>query len=87
MTSDAAAISDLANANGSPFQLAVSDTAANVEAGLKAIESDLSHIASVTLTSGTVSTSVSLFDLDHGALDVIAGGFEIPKLDSPIAAG
>ena len=85
MTSDATALGKLANSNASAYQLAVSDTATHVEGGLATIESDLSHIASVTLTSGTVSVSVSKFDADRGALDKIVGGFAIS--DTAVAIG
>ena len=52
MTSDATAIGKLKNANATPYQLAISDTAANVLAGLATLETNVAHIASITASGG-----------------------------------
>ena len=52
LTSDATAIGKLKNANATPYQLAIIDTAANVMAGLTTLETDVAHIASIAATGG-----------------------------------
>ena len=59
LTSDATAIGKLANANATPYQLAITDTAGHVAAGLATLETDVAHIASITATGGPVSVSVA----------------------------
>ena len=86
LTSDATAVGKLANASGTPYQLAISDTAANVQADLATLEADVAHIASVTLTSGTVVVSVSTFTADQGVLNKIGGGFYISDSAANISA-
>ena len=86
LTSDATAVGKLANASGTPYQLAISDTAANVQADLAILEADVAHIASVTLTSGTVVVSVSTFTADQGVLNKIGGGFYISDSAANISA-
>ena len=86
LTSDATAIGKLANASGTPYQLAISDTAANVQADLASLEADVAHIASITLTSGTVVVSISTFTADQGALNKIGGGFYISDSAANISA-
>ena len=86
LSSDATAIGKLANASGTPYQLAISDTAANVQADLATLEADVAHIASVTLTSGTVVVSVSTFTADQGVLNKIGGGFYISDSAANISA-
>ena len=56
---------------------AISDTAANVQAGLAALQGDASPITSITATGGVVSVGVGKFIPDQAALDKIAGGFAI----------
>jgi hypothetical protein len=56
----------------------VGDTAANVTAALATLESDVGHIASISVRSGgpvTVSATTGL--ADQAALDKIVGGFTI----------
>jgi hypothetical protein len=86
LTSDATAIGKLANANGAPYQLAISGAAANVQADLANLQADVAHIASITLTSGTVAVSISTFTADQGALDKIIGGFAISDTAANISA-
>ena len=48
LTSDAAAISKLQDANATPYLLAVTDTAADIAAALDSLNG--SHIASITIS-------------------------------------
>ena len=56
---------------------AVSDTAANVYSNLSGLESDYSHITSITATGGQVVVGNGLFVADEAALNLIVGGFAI----------
>ena len=65
LTSDAAAISKLANANATPYQLAVTDTAADITAALNSL--DGSNIASITISdNGAIGVSVAAADERRG---------------------
>jgi hypothetical protein len=86
LTSDATAIGKLANAGGGAYQLAISDTAANVQGDLANLEADAAHIASIALTSGTIVVFVSTFTADQGALDKISGGFTVSDSAANISA-
>jgi hypothetical protein len=86
LTSDATAIGKLANAGGGAYQLAISDTAANVQGDLASLEADVAHIAAITTTSGTVVVSVSTFAADQGALNKIGGGFGVSDSAANISA-
>ena len=77
LTSDATAIGKLQNANSSPVLLAVSDSAADIEAGLSTLVQQTSKIASITASGGPVVVSVATFLADQQTLDKIAGGFDI----------
>jgi hypothetical protein len=77
LTSDATTIAELRNANGSAYQLAISDTAANVQNGIATLVADASHIGSITATGGPASFSTALFAADKPTLDKIVGGFGI----------
>ena len=58
LTSDAAAIGKLANANATPYQLAVTDTAADIAPALNSL--DGSDIASITISDdGAIGVSVA----------------------------
>ena len=84
---DAAAIGRLANANGSAYQLAVADTAANVTKDLSTLEADAAHLASIEASGGVVTVSVATCDADRAALDMISGGFAISDTAKNISAG
>ena len=86
ISSDATALSKTANQNGNPYQLAVTDTAANVAAALSALEADVAHISSISLSSGTVTVSVATWQTDQSALDKIIGGFTISDTAADISA-
>ena len=77
LSSDATTIAKLADANGTPYQLAISDTAANVTAALATLPADVGHIASVTSTSGIVTVSEATWAADRTILDKVVGGFAI----------
>ncbi len=87
LTSDATAISKLANQNATPYQLAVTDTASNVTVALSALESDAAQIASINVSGGPVVVSVATYLADKSALDKIVGGFAISDTASDIAGG
>jgi hypothetical protein len=71
LTSDAAAISKLANQNGAPGQLAISDTAADITAALDSL--DGSNIASITISdNGAVGASVAQLTSDAAAISKLA---------------
>ncbi len=59
------------------FQVAVVDTAANVQAGLASLTAEASHITSITATGGLVSVSLATFTADKAALAKIVGGFAV----------
>jgi autotransporter passenger strand-loop-strand repeat protein len=77
LTTDATTIAELLNADGSPFHLAVSDTANNIQNGLATLVADTSHISSITATGGLARFSTALFAADKTTLDKIVGGFGI----------
>jgi hypothetical protein len=54
LTSDATAISKLANANAKPYQLAITDSLPNIVGDLSALDAN-SHVASLTATSGSAT--------------------------------
>jgi hypothetical protein len=56
LSSDATAISKLANANGSPYQLAVTDSLPNIVGDLSALNGN-SHVSSLDATSGAATMS------------------------------
>ena len=76
LTSDAATIDELRNANGSAYQLAISDTAANVQNGIATLAAN-THIGSITASGGPASFSTAIFAADKPTLDKIVGGFGI----------
>ena len=76
LTSDAATIAELRNANGSAYQLAISDTAANVQNGIATLAAN-THIGSITASGGPASFSTAIFAADKATLDKIVGGFGI----------
>ncbi|MGO9954840.1 MAG: beta strand repeat-containing protein, partial [Solirubrobacteraceae bacterium] len=85
LTSDATAISKLENANSSPVLLAVDDTAADIENGLKTLVADTGEIASITASDAPVVVSVATFLADQPALDKIVGGFAISDTAADVA--
>ena len=77
LTSDAAAIGKLANANATPYQLAVSDTAADITAGLNGL--DGSNIASITISdNGAIGVSVAELTSDATAIGKLANANATP---------
>jgi hypothetical protein len=57
--------------------LAVSDTPADIEAGLSTLVADTGEIASIAASNGPVVVSTSTFLADQPTLDKIVGGFAI----------
>ena len=86
LTSDAAAIGKLENANSSTVLLAISDTAADLEAGLSTLVADIGEIASITAFGGPVAVSATTFLADQPTLEEIVGGFAISDAASNISA-
>ncbi len=86
LTSDAAALGKLVNANGTPYQLAITDSAANVLVGLATLETNVANIASITATVGPLVVSASTFAADQAALDKFAGGFDVSDTAAHVAA-
>ena len=77
LTSDTAAIGKLANANAIPYQLAVSDTAADITAGLNGLNG--SHIASITISdNGAIGVSVAQLTSDAAAISKLANANATP---------
>ena len=71
LTTDAAAIGKLFNQNGAPCQLAISDTAADITAGLNGLNG--SHIASITISdNGAIGVSVAQLTSDAAAISKLA---------------
>jgi hypothetical protein len=64
----------------------ISDTAANVQANLGALNADAAHIAGTTTTGGTVSVSAATFLADAAALNDIAGGFDLSDTSANVKA-
>ena len=87
LTTDAAAIGKLQNVNSSPVRLAISDTAAAVEAGLPTLVAATGEIASITESDGPVAFSTSTFLADQSTLDKIVGGFGISDTAFDVAQG
>jgi hypothetical protein len=74
LTTNATAIGKLQNANLSPVLLAITDTTANIHAGLSTLVAHAGEIASITASDGPIDFSVATFLADQSALDKIVGG-------------
>ncbi len=66
--------------------LDISDTGADVAAGLSALEAYASHIHAISLTSGVVDVDASQFGEYETALNLVSGGFELSDLAANIAS-
>ncbi|RBP18412.1 hypothetical protein DFR50_101360, partial [Roseiarcus fermentans] len=77
LSSDATAIGKLANQNGTPYQLAIADTATNITAALATLEADVGHIASIAASPGPVTVSEATWAADQTVLDKTVGGFAV----------
>ena len=79
LTTDATAIGDLGNKNGSPMLLAINDTAGAVQTALSTLVADRGEIGSITITGPNypVVVSAATFLADRSTLDKIAGGFDV----------
>ncbi|HZZ62277.1 MAG TPA: hypothetical protein VFE63_14075 [Roseiarcus sp.] len=77
LTSDATAISKLQNANATPCQLAMTDTAADITAGLDGL--DGSNIASITISdNGAIGVSVAQLTSDATAISKLQNADATP---------
>jgi hypothetical protein len=84
LTSDSTAISKLQNANATPYQLDVTDTAANVAGDVDTLNAD-ANVTSITLTDGgtpTLTLSVARALNDTAALGKIVGPYLIAISDT-----
>ena len=77
LTTDATAIGDLRNENGSPVLLAINDTAGAVQTGLSTLVQDTGEIGSITTSFGPIVVSAATFLADQSTLDKIVGGFDV----------
>ena len=85
LTTDKTAIGLLVNANSSPVELAVNDTAADIENGLPTL-ADTGKVASISVSNnGRVAVSVSTFFAYQKTLDKIVGGFAISGTAANVA--
>ena len=87
LTSDATAIGKLHNADRAPVHLAITDTAADIQAGLSKLVHDAGEIASITVSDGgPIVVSAATFLADRSALDKIVGGFDVSATAANVAA-
>ena len=86
LTTDATAIHKLQNANLSPARLAITDTAADVLAGLSTLVKDTGEIASITVSNGPIVVSAATFLADQSALDKIVGGVVVSDTAANVVA-
>jgi autotransporter-associated beta strand protein len=86
MTTDAGALGELVDASGSPYQIAIVDTAANIEANLSALVAENAHISTITSTVGQVLVSTTQFSADQSTLDKIVSGFGVSDSVTNIVA-
>ena len=77
LTTDATAIGDLKNANGSPVVLTIHDMAGDVQSGLSTLVQDTGEIGSITTSNGPIVVSAATFLADESTLDKIKGGFDV----------
>jgi autotransporter-associated beta strand protein len=86
LTQDAALFAKLRLSDGNPYQLAISDSAANVEAGLATLLGDVAQVSSIATTGGPVTVTAATFVVNQAILDKIAGGFVVADTSAHIAA-
>ena len=86
LTTDATAIGDLQNANGSPVLLAINDTAGDVQTGLSTLVQDTGEIGSITTSYGPIVVSAATFLADQSTLDKIVGGFDVSDAAANLVA-
>ncbi len=86
LTTDKTAIGKLQNANLSPVLLAITDTTADIQAGLSTLVQDAGEIASITASDGPIVVSAATFLADQSALDKIVGGFDVSDTAANVMA-
>ncbi len=85
LTTDATAIKKLQNANLSPALLAITATAAHIQAGLSTLVKHADEIASITASNGPIAAvSAATFLADQPTLDKIVGGFAVSDIAANI---
>jgi len=77
LTTDATAIGDLRNKNGSQVRLAINDTAADVQGGVSTLVQDTGEIGSITASNGPIVVSGATFRAGQSTLDKIKSGFAV----------
>ena len=82
----AKAIGKLRNANLSPALLAITDTTADIQAGLSTLVAESDKIASITASNGPMVVWAVTFLADQSALDKIVGGFDVLGKAANLAA-
>ena len=86
LTTDKTAIGKLQNANLSPVLLAITDTTADIQAGLSTLVQDAGEIASITASDDPIVFSAATFLADRSALDKIVGGFDVSDTAANVMA-
>jgi hypothetical protein len=66
-----------ATLNGLPGGFDISDTSANIDAGLGSLEGDESHIDAIVSTTANVVAGAANFTSDEDALNKVVGGFSL----------
>ena len=69
-----------------PVRLAITDTAADIQAGLSTLVKDAGEIASITASGGPIVVSAATFLADRSALDKIVGGFVVSDTAANVQA-
>ena len=87
LTTDATAIGDLKNANGSPVVLTIHDMAGDVQSGLSTLVQDTGEIGSITTSNGPIVVSAATFLADELTLDKITEGFDVSDPGSQSGGG
>ena len=68
------------------MRLAITDTVADIQAGLPTLAKDASEIASIASSDGPIVVSAATFLADRSALDKIVGGFDVSDTAANVAA-
>ena len=68
------------------MRLAITDTTADIQAGLSTLVQDAGEIASITASNGPIVVSAATFLADQSALDKIVGGFDVSDTAANVMA-
>ena len=66
--------------------LAITDTTADIQAGLSTLVQDAGEIASITASDGPIVVSAATFLADRAALDKLVGGFDVSDTAANVVA-